>query len=149
MKAGRPATCLVWGAVLAALAQQTASGQEDAVELETLQVTGQVQASEHKTLLQSTAVLSGEELRVKSGATIGEMHEQRLQRGRLDYLQVLSVAKGSSAEETGFRTGDVIFSINKQLTRSFDEVFEITKQSGSAMIMNIQRGNRELYLLLK
>ncbi len=85
-----------------------------------------------------------------AGATIGEMHEQRLQRGRVDYLQVLAVGSGSSAEEVGFRAGDVIYSVNKQLTRTFDEIFEVTKQSGGgAMILNIQRGNRELYLLLK
>ncbi len=84
-----------------------------------------------------------------AGASIGEMHEQRLQHGQVDYLQVLAVATGSSAEEAGFRTGDVIYSINKQLTRTFDEVFEATKGGNGAMIMNIQRGNRELYLLLK
>lgn len=84
-----------------------------------------------------------------AGATIGEMHEQRLQRGQIDYLQVLAVTKDSSAEEVGFRAGDVIYSINKQLTRTFDEVFEATRSGGGSMIMNIQRGNRELYLLLK
>ena len=83
------------------------------------------------------------------GASIGEMREQRLQRGRVEYLQVISVAAGSPAAEAGFRAGDIIHSINKQVTRTFDEAFEVTQSGGGSMIMNIQRGQRELYLLLK
>jgi len=84
-----------------------------------------------------------------AGATIGEMREQHLQRGRVDYLEVMRVEQGSSAQESGFRVGDIIYSINKQLTRTFDEVFALMEANGKGMIMNIQRGNRELYILLK
>ena len=83
------------------------------------------------------------------GAIIGEMREQRLQRGRVDYLQIVEVKKPSSAWDAGFRGGDVIYSINKQLTRNFDEAFDLVENSNRGMIMNIQRGNRELYILLK
>ncbi len=83
------------------------------------------------------------------GATIGEKHEQHLQRGRVDFLEVLKVEPGSSAQESGFRAGDIIYSINKQLSRSFEEVFALMEANGKGMIMNIQRGNRELYILLK
>lgn len=84
-----------------------------------------------------------------AGATIGEMREQHLQRGRVDYLEVMQVDKSSNAQESGFRVGDIIYSINKQLTRNFDEVFALVESNGKGMIMNIQRGNRELYILLK
>jgi serine protease Do/serine protease DegQ len=84
-----------------------------------------------------------------AGAIIGEMREQHLQRGRVDYLEVMKVDKGSNAQESGFRVGDIIYSINKQLTRNFDEVFALVEANGKGMIMNIQRGNRELYILLK
>jgi len=84
-----------------------------------------------------------------AGATIGEMREQHLQRGRVDYLEVMNVDKSSNAQESGFRVGDIIYSINKQLTRNFDEVFALVESNGKGMIMNIQRGNRELYILLK
>ena len=84
-----------------------------------------------------------------AGATIGEMREQHLQRGRVDYLEVMKVEPGSSAQESGFKVGDIIYSINKQLTRTFDEVFALMEANGKGMIMNIQRGNRELYILLK
>jgi serine protease Do/serine protease DegQ len=84
-----------------------------------------------------------------AGATIGEMREQHLQRGRVDYLEVMQVDKSSNAQESGFRVGDIIYSINKQLTRNFDEAFALVESNGKGMIMNIQRGNRELYILLK
>ena len=86
---------------------------------------------------------------VVAGATIGEIREQHLQRGRIDYLKVLSVEPGSFSDASGFLVGDIIYSINKQLTRSFDEVFAIVDSNGKGMIMNIQRGNRELYILLR
>jgi len=84
-----------------------------------------------------------------TGAVIGEIREQHLQRGRIDYLQLMSVAPGSNAEAAGFLAGDIIFSINKQLTRNFDEMLELVEANGKGMMMNIQRGNRELYILLK
>ncbi len=83
-----------------------------------------------------------------AGAIIGEIREQHLQRGRIEYLEILEVKPGSFAEASGFLAGDIIYSINKQLTRSFDEVFDIV-ESSRGMIMNMQRGNRELYILLK
>ena len=94
--------------------------------------------------------IGGERIHPKvAGAVIGEMREQHLQRGRIDYLQLLSVAPGSNAEASGFLAGDIIFSINKQLTRNFDELFALIENNGTGMVMNIQRGNRELYILLK
>jgi len=84
-----------------------------------------------------------------AGASIGEIHEQHLQRGRVDYLEVMKVETGSNAEEAGFRVGDIIYSINKQVTRTFDEVFALVENNGNGMIMNVQRGERELYILLK
>ena len=75
--------------------------------------------------------------------------ELPLPRGRVDYLEVMKVDKGSNAQLSGFKVGDIIYSINKQLTRNFDEVFALVETNGKGMIMNIQRGNRELYILLK
>jgi serine protease Do/serine protease DegQ len=94
--------------------------------------------------------LGGERIHAKlTGATIGEMRKQHLQGGRIDYLEVMEVKPGSAADTAGFEAGDVIFSINKQLTRRFDEVLAIVESNDNGMIMNIQRGNRELYILLK
>ncbi len=94
--------------------------------------------------------LDGERIHPKlSGAIIGEMRKQHLQGGRIDYLEVIEVKAGTAADTAGFETGDVIFSINKQLTRRFDELLKIVESNDNGMIMNIQRGDRELYILLK
>ncbi|MGD2171238.1 MAG: Do family serine endopeptidase [Gammaproteobacteria bacterium] len=94
--------------------------------------------------------MNGEKLHHRlDGAILGEIHEQHLQRGRIDYLEVMEVEPGSQAAEAGFLPGDIIYSINKQLTRSFDEALALRADGKRGMIMNIQRGNRELYILLK
>ena len=94
--------------------------------------------------------LDGGDLHEKlDGALLGEMHEQHLQRGRIDYLKVLEIEPGSNAAKAGFLSGDVIYSINKQRVSNFDEALTIAAQSNRGMIMNLQRGNRELYILLK
>ncbi len=94
--------------------------------------------------------VNGERVHAKlAGAAIGEMREQHLQRGRIDYLQMLMIEPGSNAEASGFLVGDIIFSINKQLTRNFEEMFALVESNGTGMVMNIRRGNRELYILLK
>ena len=94
--------------------------------------------------------MNGEKLHPRlAGAILGEIHEQHLQRGRIDYLEVVEVEPGSQAAEAGFQPGDIIYSINKQLTHSFDEALALRADGKRGMIMNIQRDNRELYILLK
>ncbi len=103
-------------------------------------------------LIQPTDVrkLDGARLHPRlAGAIIGEMREQHLQRGRVDYLEVLEVARASSAAEAGLQAGDIIFSLNKQRARNFDEAFAIVEQRERGLILTIQRDNRELYLLLR
>jgi len=84
-----------------------------------------------------------------AGATIGEIRESSLQRGLISYLKVVEIEIGSNAWEAGIREGDIFYSINKQLILSHDEALEAIEQNQSGMILNIQRGNRELYLLIK
>jgi len=84
-----------------------------------------------------------------AGATIGEIRESSLQRGLVSYLKVVEVKIGSNAWEAGIREGDIFYSINKQLIRNHDEALEAIQRNKRGMILNIQRGNRELYLLVK
>lgn len=84
-----------------------------------------------------------------AGATIGEIRESSLQRGLVSYLKVVEVKIGSNAWEVGIREGDIFYSINKQLISNHDEALEAIERNQRGMILNIQRGNRELYLLVK
>ena len=95
-------------------------------------------------------IFDGAELHGKlSGAQIGEMSETRLQRGLVAYLQVQEVVVGSHAWNAGIRTGDVFYSINKQLIRTFDEALDVIESNRHGLILTIHRGNRELFLLIE
>jgi Do/DeqQ family serine protease len=84
-----------------------------------------------------------------AGAQIGEIRESSLQRGMVSYLQVVEVETGSNAWEAGIREGDIFFSINKQLIDNHEGALELIEQNKGGMILNIQRGERELYLMIK
>lgn len=84
-----------------------------------------------------------------AGAKIGEIRESSLQRGSVSYLQVIEVERDSNAWQAGIRKGDILYSINKQLIQNHDEALEIIEANHDGIILNIQRGGRELYLLLK
>jgi Do/DeqQ family serine protease len=84
-----------------------------------------------------------------AGAKIGEIRESSLQRGMVSYLQVTDVERGSNAWEAGIREGDIFYSINKQLISNHEEALDIIKRNKGGMILNIQRGERELYLMIK
>ena len=84
-----------------------------------------------------------------AGAKIGEIYEISSQRGPISYLQVTEVERDSNAWEAGIRVGDILYSINKQLIRNHDEAFEAIERNQRGMILNIQRGELELYLLIK
>ncbi|NNE63769.1 MAG: Do family serine endopeptidase [Gammaproteobacteria bacterium] len=95
-------------------------------------------------------IIDGAELHEKlAGAQIGEMRETRLQRGVVAYLQVQEVVPGSNAWNAGIRAGDVFYSINKQLIRTFDEAQEVIESNRRGLILTIHRGNRELFLLIE
>ncbi len=83
-----------------------------------------------------------------AGASIGEIKETDIQEGKLEYLQVMAVELDSQAWKTGLRKGDIIYSINKQLVNTFEQAFAAAKSSRSLLI-NIQRGNQAMYILIK
>ena len=84
-----------------------------------------------------------------AGAKIGEIRESSLQRGMVSYLQVVEVEQGSNAWEAGIREGDIFYSINKQLINNQQEALDVIENNRGSMILNIQRGERELYLIIK
>ncbi|MCP4488551.1 MAG: Do family serine endopeptidase [Gammaproteobacteria bacterium] len=96
------------------------------------------------------ATIDGGEFNTRlAGAKIGEIHKSNLQQGVVEYLQVREITPGSNAWEVGIRKGDILYSINKQLIRNFDEAFDVIASNSQGMILNIRRGGRELYLLIK
>jgi Do/DeqQ family serine protease len=96
------------------------------------------------------AVLEGEYLLQKlAGAKISQVSESSLKYGLVTYLQVLEIENDSAAWRAGIRESDVLYSINKELIPTFEQALEIISNNQGGMILNIQRGNRALYLVIK
>ena len=96
-----------------------------------------------------TPVLAGKHLlRQLTGAKIGQISESSLKYGLVTYLQVLAVADNSPAWRAGIRENDILYSINKQLIPTFEQALNIISNNQGDMILNIQRGNRALYLVI-
>lgn len=83
-----------------------------------------------------------------SGAKIAEIKESDIRAGQVQYLQVVEIEPGSPAWNTGLRQHDIIHSINKIVVKTFEEAYLAAKNS-RALLLNIQRGDQALYVLLK
>jgi len=96
-----------------------------------------------------TVTLDGSEFSQRlTGAKIGEIKETNIREGLVAYLQVMLVEPGSPGWNAGLRKGDIIYSINKQLVDTFEEAYAAAKSSRS-LLLNIQRGDQAMYILLK
>jgi len=93
--------------------------------------------------------LEGGEIHFRlAGAGIGEIKQSDMLKGRVEYLEVRTVEPGSIAWQTGVREGDIILSINRQRVTTFDEAYAAARGS-RGLLLNIQRGEQTLYLLIK
>jgi len=85
-----------------------------------------------------------------SGAAFVLTEKQEL--GRNDPLRgvlVVEVEPGSPAWQYNLRPGDIVTAINKQPIGNFDQMEQAIKRSERSILMNIQRGNMALYILIQ
>ena len=81
----------------------------------------------------------------------------QLSLSELDYRdgsskQVIVVTKlqpGSAAAVAGLRNGDIILSANKRKVSNFEEMEKAIARESRGLLLNIQRGNRGLFLLIR
>jgi Do/DeqQ family serine protease len=83
-----------------------------------------------------------------AGAKIAEIKETDIRVGLVEYLLVEDIKPGSPAWNTGLRKDDIIYSINKQLVKTFEDAYMATRSSRS-LLMNIKRGDQAMYILVK
>ena len=62
---------------------------------------------------------------------------------------VLEVVPGSPAWQSGLREGDLILSVNRQRIGNLDELREAAAKSDKALLLNILRGDRALFLVIQ
>jgi Do/DeqQ family serine protease len=83
------------------------------------------------------------------GAELGDITPDNPQYGKMQGVLVLKVERDSPAWEAGLRQSDVIRSVNRQPVRSVAELDAAVKKSSGGLLLNIQRGNGALFLLLQ
>ncbi len=56
---------------------------------------------------------------------------------------------GSPAQRTGLRKGDIIRSVNRKQVTNLKQLRAAAKLNKQSMLMNIQRGNAAMFLLIQ
>ncbi len=83
-----------------------------------------------------------------AGAILGDIGENSPLYERIKGVVVVDVAPGSRAWQAGLRKGDVITSANRRPISNLKQLRKIVKGK-DALLLNIQRGNMALFLLLR
>jgi len=95
--------------------------------------------------------LDGKELHSRlAGAVLTDIAESSPLYGKVEGIEVLKVKSGSAATKAGLRKGDIITSLNRKAIvdiASAREQLEAT--NGKRLLINIQRGNTAMFLLLR
>jgi serine protease Do/serine protease DegQ len=83
-----------------------------------------------------------------SGATFGDLEPDSPYYGHVQGVMIYSVKQGSPAWQSGLRAEDVITSVNRQPVKNLD-TFKPLVHDADQLLLNIVRGRRAMFLLLK
>ncbi|MFQ5852656.1 MAG: DegQ family serine endoprotease [Candidatus Binatia bacterium] len=83
------------------------------------------------------------------GALFGAIEEGSPLFGHVEGVEVLNVQRGSPAWSGGLRKGDVIIAINQQRVRTPAELREAAKTKKQALLLNVQRGESALFIVIQ
>ena len=81
------------------------------------------------------------------GARLEDVDDSSSQNGQPG-IRVVEVASGSAAWQAGLRSGDIILSVNRQWVFSLDDLVQIVNGRTSGLLLNIQRGESALFLVI-
>ena len=82
------------------------------------------------------------------GARLEDVDDSSSQNGQPG-IRVVEVASGSAAWQAGLRSGDIILSVNRQWVFSLDDLVQIVNGRTSGLLLNIQRGESALFLVIR
>ena len=82
-----------------------------------------------------------------AGARLEDVDDSSSQNGQPG-IRVVEVASGSAAWQAGLRSGDIILSVNRQWVFSLDDLVQIVNGRTSGLLLNIQRGESALFLVI-
>ena len=81
------------------------------------------------------------------GARLEDVDDSSSQNGQPG-IRVVEVASGSAAWQAGLRSGDIILSVNRQWVFSLEDLVQIVNGRTSGLLLNIQRGESALFLVI-
>ena len=84
-----------------------------------------------------------------TGAVFAVNEDVELAGQHVEGIVVVEVEPGSAAWQTNLRKGDIITSINKQRVTSFTDMKKAIALSQRGILMNIQRGDMALFVLIQ
>ena len=84
-----------------------------------------------------------------AGAVFGPIDESSPMSDQAEGIMVLDVTVGSPAARTGLRKDDIIVSVNRMPVNDFDSFKNAVKESRKGILMNIQRGNTALFIIIQ
>jgi len=84
-----------------------------------------------------------------SGAVLSDIPEASPLHGRIEAVFVAEVEPGSVAWHNGLRPNDVIVSVNRQRVRNLQEMKSVVNKGGRGLVLNIQRGNGSVFILIQ
>ena len=81
------------------------------------------------------------------GARLEDVDDSSSQNGQPG-IRVVEVTSGSAAWQSGLRSGDVILSVNRRWVFSLEDLVQIVNGRTSGLLLNIQRGESALFLVI-
>lgn len=91
------------------------------------------------------AQVHGEKLDARlSGARIEQAGE-----GKNQHLVVSDVENGSPAWNSHLRKGDIILSVNRIAVKTLEDFKKVIEQNNNQILLNIQRGNTALFVIIR
>lgn len=93
----------------------------------------------------STLVLNAQ----LEGVKLSEIDPKHPLYGRLEGVMISEIKKGSAAAYAGLRPGDIISSINRRPVKRLQDIPAAVRASEDGLLLNVHRGDRAFFLLLR
>lgn len=99
-------------------------------------------------VVQQEKIDGGKVSKLLRGATLG-LIDIKLKSGNRQAIQVLDIKSGSPAERAGLRKGDIFRSVNRRDVHNFEELDKAVNRTSRGILLNIQRGDGAIFLLIQ
>ena len=83
------------------------------------------------------------------GAILRDLEREDPAYGRVEGVIAAEVERGSPAARNGIRPGDVIVAVNRRRVRNAEDLESAFEQAGRVLALNIVRGRRQLYIVIR